>query len=73
MPDVYQTLYVDKDENTFVGEPWVAEDEATFNKALDLEAKVFAEIPVIEKIVIVTPVTTILREEKIVETISEEN
>lgn len=65
MPDVYQTIYIDKDDNSFVGEPWIADTQEQYKKALDLEQKVFEELPVIEKIVIATPVETIIKGETV--------
>jgi hypothetical protein len=63
MTNVYRTIYIDKDEQSFVGEEWIADTEEQYNTALDLEHKVFEEIPVIEKIVIMKPIETLLKGE----------
>lgn len=59
----YRTLYVDsKDEGIFVGGEWTANTTEEYDTAVGHEMKIFAEIPVIDQIIIAEVKQTINKE-----------
>ena len=63
-PDIFVSMYVDKEGNKFIGDEWIASTAEQYEEAISKEMKVFNEVPALEKIVILTPIETLLKEAK---------
>lgn len=63
-PDIFISMYVDKDGNKFIGDEWVASTAEQYESAMSKEMEVFNEVPALEKIVILTPIETLIKEAK---------